>query len=270
MLKRFSVTTVMVAILLAPALAFSAAKLAPGEAVVGSDNTVTIPLDVSTSYDVLAMDIPLKFSEGATLKEVSFENTRVDFFDLKIAKIMNDQNIVVIGLVNQITPEAKPLMEAGSGPVAYLVFELEEGVSEITLEATELENPHHRLVYITRDEGKPPYKPDDQPQFDRVTKPISESIIPGEFALKQNYPNPFNPTTQIQFDVPVASKVQLTVYNVLGQKVTTLVNEFKQAGAHTVTWNSTNSDGQSVSSGVYFYRVVADNFVKTRKMMLLK
>ncbi len=92
-----------------------------------------------------------------------------------------------------------------------------------------------------------------------------ENALPVVFALKQNYPNPFNPTTTISFALPKASDVQLSVYNILGQKVAELVNRKMVAGNHTVQFKATN-----LSSGVYIYRIKAGKFVSIKKMMLLK
>ncbi|HVP06337.1 MAG TPA: FlgD immunoglobulin-like domain containing protein, partial [Candidatus Acidoferrum sp.] len=94
--------------------------------------------------------------------------------------------------------------------------------------------------------------------------------LPQSYGLSQNYPNPFNPTTQISFALPKASQVELTVFNVLGQEVKTLVSGQMDAGSHTVVWDGTNSAGQSVSSGIYFYRISADQFSATKKMLMLK
>jgi len=94
--------------------------------------------------------------------------------------------------------------------------------------------------------------------------------LPSGYNLAQNYPNPFNPSTQMVFSLPTASDVTLTIYNVLGQKVTTLVRGLWPAGEHVVTWDGTTSDGSRVSSGVYFYKLSANGFSRTRKMMLLK
>jgi len=96
------------------------------------------------------------------------------------------------------------------------------------------------------------------------------SILPGEYELGQNYPNPFNPETNIQFALPEAGRVELEVYNVLGQKVITLVDEQLPAGYHTVIWDGTDSRGMKVASGVYFYRIEANEFNSYRKMLLLK
>ena len=97
-----------------------------------------------------------------------------------------------------------------------------------------------------------------------------EPTVPHQFALHQNYPNPFNPSTTIKFSLPEAGHVNLTIFNVLGQTVTTLVDQFYPAGEYDAMWDSRNDQGQSVSSGVYFYRLDAAHRHETKKMMLLK
>ncbi len=89
--------------------------------------------------------------------------------------------------------------------------------------------------------------------------------LPKEFSLEQNYPNPFNPTTTIQYNTPKTGFVSLDVYNLLGQKVATLVNEVVQAGSHTVNFNASD-----LPSGVYMYQLKTDNFNSIKKMTLLK
>ncbi len=89
--------------------------------------------------------------------------------------------------------------------------------------------------------------------------------LPEEFSLSQNYPNPFNPTTTIEYSLPKAGDVSLKVYNLTGQEVALLINDKMPAGNHTVSWDASGS-----ASGVYFYRLQAGDFVKTRKMVLLK
>ncbi len=94
--------------------------------------------------------------------------------------------------------------------------------------------------------------------------------IPGQYSLQQNFPNPFNPETSIQYKLPNTSHVTLMVYNSLGQVVQTLVNKSLPAGEYSVRWNGRDQFGNTVSSGMYFYRLRAGDYVKTRKMILMK
>jgi len=89
--------------------------------------------------------------------------------------------------------------------------------------------------------------------------------VPGEFALYPNVPNPFNPLTTIAYDLPQASHVTLTIYNLTGQRVATLVAGSQEAGHYEVVW-----DGSGFGNGIYFYRLETGNFAETRRMILLK
>ncbi len=100
-------------------------------------------------------------------------------------------------------------------------------------------------------------------------KPIS-STIPSDYKLEQNYPNPFNPSTTINYDLTKSSAVRLDIYNIIGQKVRTLINDVQSAGSWKVVWNGNDDFGVSVASGVYFYRLATPNVVLTRKMVLMK
>jgi hypothetical protein len=94
--------------------------------------------------------------------------------------------------------------------------------------------------------------------------------IPADYSLAQNYPNPFNPTTTFRYGMPKEGHVTLKIYNLTGQEVRTLVDDFQSAGLRSVTWDGKNDLGQSVPSGVYMYRLVAGDFVQIRKMSLVK
>ena len=96
------------------------------------------------------------------------------------------------------------------------------------------------------------------------------SLFPNEYKLHQNYPNPFNPITTLRYQIPHASEVRIVIYDILGQHVITLVDEQQQAGFKAVIWDSRNKAGQNVSVGMYFYRLEAENYIRTRKMILLK
>jgi hypothetical protein len=103
-----------------------------------------------------------------------------------------------------------------------------------------------------------------------VTGIDDASVLPKEFALRQNYPNPFNPETKISFDLPNRVDVTLTIYNMLGQKVKTLVNEARPAGTYTILWDGSNNQGVKVASGIYVYTIRAGDFVQSRKMTFMK
>ncbi|MBD3232470.1 MAG: T9SS type A sorting domain-containing protein, partial [candidate division Zixibacteria bacterium] len=94
---------------------------------------------------------------------------------------------------------------------------------------------------------------------------FGDTVAPSEYGLRGNYPNPFNASTNINFSLPEAGNVSLEVYNLMGQKIATLVNGYKEAGQHTVNW-----DASSYSSGVYFYKLDAGEKLLTRRMTLLK
>jgi hypothetical protein len=130
------------------------------------------------------------------------------------------------------------------------------------------------LVTIFGAEYSPAWYPDS---FDYLASDVKDiggsepSNRPLVFDLKQNYPNPFNATTQIQFALPQAANVKLEIFNVLGQKVRTLVDEELQAGYKQVAWDGTDEVGKSVATGIYFYRLRAEGlFTEMKKMLLVK
>jgi hypothetical protein len=98
-----------------------------------------------------------------------------------------------------------------------------------------------------------------------IDDPDIQEEIPTSFSLAQNFPNPFNPTTTIQFSLPKSGDITLKIYNLLGEEVKTLVDEFREAGKHSVQFNANNR-----ASGIYFYRIQSGSFVETKKMILLR
>jgi hypothetical protein len=97
-----------------------------------------------------------------------------------------------------------------------------------------------------------------------------ESLLPDKFAFHQNFPNPFNPVTTLRYDLPENSFVNVTIYDMLGRGIRTLVNTTQDAGFKSVIWNATNDFGKPVSAGVYLYQIQAGDFIQTKKMVLLK
>ncbi len=106
--------------------------------------------------------------------------------------------------------------------------------------------------------------------IDATALSIDELNIPEEFALHNNYPNPFNPVTTIRYDIPEQADVEITIHNLLGQMVKTLVNETMNPGKYSVIWDGTNNAGMPLSSGVYIYRLVTQEFSQSKKLILLK
>ncbi len=119
-------------------------------------------------------------------------------------------------------------------------------------------------LLVTAAQAKEQYNLVTDVEFARV------SGLPEKFDLSQNYPNPFNPVTTMRFSVAERSHINLTVYNLLGQRVIELVNEDLAAGIYNVKWDGTNSTGEPVASGIYFYKLTADEKSMTKKMLLLK
>ena len=96
-------------------------------------------------------------------------------------------------------------------------------------------------------------------------------ITPQDYKLSQNYPNPFNPSTTIEFYLPVSNNISLTVYNMVGQEVVSLVNRsMMDAGSHSIIWNGLDRNGLQVSSGTYIYELKFGNLSKVRQMTFMK
>jgi len=147
-------------------------------------------------------------------------------------------------------------------------------------------NARQRLTTFTWqdviDAGVPAAAPDSALDFPFIIYGIGPPLavgsgdigIPDAFVLHQNFPNPFNPSTSIQFGLPEASNVRLTVHDLLGREVGVLLNGRRNAGVHEVTWNGLSSNGTGISSGVYVYRLEARSegktFVSMKKMLLMK
>jgi len=107
--------------------------------------------------------------------------------------------------------------------------------------------------------------------IDATTVEITdETNLPQQFTLEQNYPNPFNPTTTIRYAIPKPAQVSIAVYNILGKRIATLLNKHQSAGRYSVVWNGRNEQGRKVSTGIYFYRIEANNYSAMKKMVIAK
>ena len=104
--------------------------------------------------------------------------------------------------------------------------------------------------------------------FQFMLKKVPE--LPQNFVLEQNYPNPFNPKTIISFGLPVSTELNISVYNLMGQKISTLISGYFSEGFHTVTWDGVSDDGFHVSSGVYLYTIETETFQDMKKMIFIQ
>jgi hypothetical protein len=163
-------------------------------------------------------------------------------------------------------------LPATAGPVAELVatvyFKVIQATGPIHVDVDSMFVPKAGVFVLSTGVSV-------SPQFRGVSfgVPVMEfasSTLPMAYSLGQNVPNPFNPTTSIEFAIPKSGMVTVEVFNVLGQKVKTLVNEDLRAGYKRVDWDGTDDGGSAVASGVYLYRLKVNDFSETKKMLLLK
>ncbi|UCE18842.1 MAG: T9SS type A sorting domain-containing protein, partial [Gemmatimonadota bacterium] len=224
------------------------------EEVVGlTGRTVALPVRVSSEVDVAGMLLRLSYDRGALLAGEPMLMDRASGMDLVYGHVGGE----LVLLISDLTGE---VIEAGGGPILRIPFEVSERVAQETL--IEMAEP---IVFTT----------DERIVFgaSSIFAVRVEALVPAEYSLAQNYPNPFNPTTDIQFQIADnGSPVQTTlkIYNILGQEVRTLVNEEKEPGYYTLTWDGRNEEGNEVPSGVYFYSMEAGDFQATKRMVLMK
>ena len=161
-----------------------------------------------------------------------------------------------IGLVLSVSVGAEPLLE---GRVRLSSGQPATGVQVRLFDLTDL----RRFVGTTTDETG---------HFALPLRAVSTArgtALPTDFALGQNYPNPFNPSTIIPYQLPTSAHVRLDVFNLLGQRLATLVDAERSAGAHTAQWDATDAAGRAVGAGVYIYRLSSGGQTVSRRMVLV-
>jgi len=227
--------------------------------------TFTVPISFSNSQSMSGIALFLKYAdlELITTAEKAFDKSRVQNFSFKVVYDVKDQNIVSIGAL-AIGTNDKPV-ESGEGLLATLKFRVVGPNPKVEQANLKLSDGRFSEMQMVND------KAETMPVefiFGELEKK-EPALLPTEFALLGNYPNPFNPATTIAFALPERSEVSLKIYNVVGQLVWSYNNEF-DAGHHSVTWNSQNKNGETVASGIYFYRLNAGKHRATNKMVLMK
>jgi len=160
-------------------------------------------------------------------------------------------------------------MDTNATSITVSYVDIIEDMSENNVTAAALE----WTVYVT--DGIDTVEADNAPftiEIDgaNALRTYLEGLLPDEFSLRQNYPNPFNPITTLRYDLPENSYVNVTVYDMLGRKVKTLINQTQDAGYRSVIWDATNDYGKPISAGIYLYQIQAGGYTSTKKMVLLK
>ena len=148
-------------------------------------------------------------------------------------------------------------VSAGSGPVMRVTLQLTNP------QGPDVELNLDKVLLATKSAESIPV------EFERRSIVIS-ALVPATYALHQNYPNPFNPQTQLRFELPETAQTRLVVYNLRGQAVATLVDDLREAGFYSATWDGLDSFGRPVASGVYFARLTAGTFSTQMKLVLLR
>ena len=173
----------------------------------------------------------------------------------------NDDELIIIA-GNSIET-----ISSGSGPI-FIVNNLINSntpISEVEIDFT--------IVELTDMYGNPYLNYESIPGVFNIVETMSNSelgVFPGEFQLAQNYPNPFNPFTTLPYELSENSHVKITIFDMLGKEVKTLINKTQDAGSRSVIWNVTNDYGKPVSAGIYLYQIQAGGHLQTKKMVLLK
>jgi len=224
-------------------------KLALEQAVL-EDDMLRVPLDLVISEDVLGCAFLVDY-DASQLSFVGLVGGEA--YDFYRSHVVDEASgSVRVGCIPDL--ELKEVFAPGEHRVAELEFKVKGYAVGVEFGLDEVE------VVGTSFAPLP---------VEWVAKP-GVSNLPSEFALSQNYPNPFNPTTLIKYDLPVDCQVRLDVYNILGQKVVTLVDGPQAPGYWRVRWNGRDGYGREMASGIYFYRLKAGRYAASRKLLLLK
>lgn len=230
-----------------------------------TSDILTVPIHFSNSQSMSGIALFLKITDlrlTSTVEE-AFNHSRIKDFSFKVVYDVKDQNVISIGAL-AIGSSDKPV-EAGSGLLATLKFKVTGPNPQVEQTTLKLSDGNVSQMQMVND------KAENMPVEFKFgeTEETDGAALPKEFALLGNYPNPFNPTTTIAFALPERAEVSLKIYNITGQLVWNCDREF-EAGQHSIIWNSQNKHGETVASGIYFYKLDAGKNSATNKMVLVK
>jgi hypothetical protein len=259
--------------------AYNGRIIVESKTVMAGESFAVRVLLAGSDLGITSFRIPLEISDpNLTCTYIDFGGSLIDD-DMEAYSSIDGQNIEISYIPQVINP--LPQITADSGLIATLYLTADEETPEMTItidsinQAVEFEQfgtlfSQWRRVEAADLNAEGALLPDFTAGVIDVHRStdVAEGdgyTLPGTLCLNQNYPNPFNPTTTVKFSLPEKADVRLEVFNLLGQKITTLISKELPAGRHEVVW-----DAGGLPSGVYFYRLFADNESITRKMLLLK
>ena len=236
-------------------------------------NTMQVKLYMDNETGMAGASVPLSFASvgsDVVCERIDFEGSRVAHFNL-YPQIDNQNKRILIGMIRALDENISDVLPAGSGLIATLHFSSNSrSVPELKLAAWPLSAGELNFDMVDAKGSSICRKKAETPIPITFGTSEVEEVQTAPFEVKGNYPNPFNPETIIKFHLPQASPVTLKVYNILGQAVSTLVDEPLSAGDHSIMWDGKNAQGRDVASGVYFYRINAGGFESIQKMTLLR
>jgi hypothetical protein len=225
-----------------------------GPIVPEKDGSFRIPLKGESDVELAALGFEISYDpQEVNLIEPALTSRTEGLQVFSSAK----EGVQRIGIIDV---HGKNSILAGEGPLIVLRGRGNDLSSVRIQEAT----------LVDKGAGEIPVEIVAQVDQDAEGSTAKESVVFEGFSLFDNYPNPFNPETVISYSLPNASQVELSVYNLLGQKVRTLVNEHQAAGHRTVRWDGTDEEGRPVTSGVYFLKIRAGDAADARKIILMK
>jgi len=213
-----------------------------------SGKNIAVPLLIEENIELAGIELHLKYD----IESLSFLNVTSELSgEITVNANENDIHIIWEDIDNVVITEH-------NRPVIYLNFRIKEGLkneTEIGFVDAEIVNVQGRPYNIETVNGK----------IRRGNQQSESTMSPEKYSLKQNRPNPFNPITKIEFSLPEAVDVKLVIYNIMGQRIETLINNRLEAGIHSYRW-----DASEYPSGIYFTRLRAGSFTDAKKMILLK
>ena len=239
-----------------------------GNLTVASGGQETVPVELDLVNGITAITIPAAYDTSViTVDSITLAASMQDVFTAQI-ELRPDSGFFVI----ELSPVAPDTFLAKGTHLLAQVAITAAPIETVTYIDTLSSEIRPASITLTSGETMIPWIVPGELTISTptgVNDTLSESTT-GEFVLSQNYPNPFNQETVIRFELPTGAFVELAVYNILGQKVRSLVADRLPAGSHTAFWDGTYDNGRSVPSGMYFYRLQTERMSAVKKMVLLK